>query len=72
VGSMLVPEVTKVTFGLSQVAYLGRIDHSASYGFWYSDDLGTVENASATRSANLYNEKSSKPHLNEWRPEKAT
>jgi len=36
---------------------------SASYGFWYSDDLGTVESASATPSANLYNEKSLKPHL---------
>ena len=26
--------------------YFGRIDHSASYSFWYSDDLGTVESTS--------------------------
>jgi MFS family permease len=45
--------------------YFGRRDHSASYSFWYSDDLETIESASATASANLYNEKSSKPHLNE-------
>jgi hypothetical protein len=44
----------------------------ASYGFWYSDDWKTVESVSATASANLYNEKSSKPHLNQQRPEKAT
>jgi hypothetical protein len=45
--------------------YFGGMDYPASYGFWYSDDLGTVENASATYSANLYNEKSLKPHLND-------
>jgi hypothetical protein len=43
--------------------YFGRIDHSASYSFWYSDHLETVESASATASANSYNEKSLKPHL---------
>src|SRR5208282_3007168 len=37
---------------------------SVSYRFWYSDDLGMVESATATASANLYNEMSSKPHLN--------
>jgi len=45
--------------------YFGWMDYPASYGFWYSDDLGTVESVSAIPSANLYNEKSSKPHLNE-------
>jgi len=43
--------------------YFGRIDHSPSYGFWYPDQLEMVESASANTSANLYNEKSSKPHL---------
>jgi hypothetical protein len=44
-------------------AYFGRVDQPANYGFWYSDDLETGESASAIPSANLYNEKSSKPHL---------
>jgi hypothetical protein len=35
------------------------------YGFWYSDLLETVESAPAAPSANLYNGKSLKPHLNE-------
>jgi hypothetical protein len=38
-------------------------DHPASYGFWYSDGLEKIESASANTSANLYNEKSLKPHL---------
>jgi hypothetical protein len=45
--------------------HFGRIDHSASYGFWYSYYSRTVESASATASANSYNEKSLKPHLSE-------
>jgi RNA polymerase sigma-70 factor (ECF subfamily) len=59
-----------VLCGLWLVGYFGRIRSSASYGFWYSDNSGTVECDSATASANLYNEKSSKPHLNQQRPEK--
>jgi hypothetical protein len=43
--------------------YFGGIDYLASYCFWYSGTLGTVESDSATSSANLYNEKSLKPHL---------
>ena len=44
---------------------VGRIEHSASYGFWYSGYSGTVESVSATASANSYNEKSLKPHQSE-------
>jgi hypothetical protein len=40
-------------------------DHSAGYGFWYSDYSGTVESTSGTASANSYNEKSLKPHQSE-------
>ena len=43
--------------------YFGGRDYPASYCFWYSGTLGTVESDSATSSANLYNEKSLKPHL---------
>jgi hypothetical protein len=41
----------------------GWTNHMESYSFWYSDDLPAVESGSVIRSANLYNEKSSKPHL---------
>jgi hypothetical protein len=41
----------------------GRMHYPAGYCFWYSENLGTVESVSATSSANLYNEKSLKPHL---------
>ncbi len=41
--------------------YFGGMDYPASYCFWYSGTL--VESVSATSSANLYNEKSLKPHL---------
>jgi hypothetical protein len=41
----------------------GWIDPPRSYSFWYSDDARSVERASVPASANLYNEKSLKPHL---------
>src|ERR1700674_1209198 len=43
--------------------HFGGMDYPASYCFWYSCTLGTVESDSSTSSANLYNEKSLKPHL---------
>jgi hypothetical protein len=50
-------------FCVRLAGYFGGMDYPASYCFWYSVTLGTVESNSATSSANLYNEKSLKPHL---------
>jgi hypothetical protein len=44
----------------------GWVDPPGSYSFWYfwySDVARSVDCASAQASANLYNEKSLKPHL---------
>jgi len=54
-----VTEVIAIAFW----AHFGGMNNPLSYGFWYSYDWETVDSASATASANLYNEKSSKPHL---------
>jgi hypothetical protein len=62
------PQVTEVIYERSRghlSRHFGRIDHSAGYGFWYSDYSGTVESTSGTASANSYNEKSLKPHQSE-------
>jgi len=50
-------------FCIRLAGYFGGMHYPATYSFWYSNDLGTVESFSATSSANLYNEKSLKPHL---------
>ena len=58
--------VTSVVYGTSGPClsgYFGRIDHSASYVIWYSDDCEMVEKTFATPPVNLYNEKRLTPHL---------